>query len=146
MADKELKKFSRQELLEMLLEQTRRADELQEKLAAAEKKLEERSISIENAGSIAQAALKLNKVFEAADAAVAQYIESVKKMGEAAYMPEVPKAAEKDSIDKLISEYTAKSKVKPQLQRFEAEKAPESAKLQEKNAVPVTREIKHLKK
>ena len=36
MKNKELKKLSRQELLEMLIEQTKRADELQEKLSFLE--------------------------------------------------------------------------------------------------------------
>ena len=37
MTDKELKKLSRAELLEMLIEQSKRADELQAKLDKAEK-------------------------------------------------------------------------------------------------------------
>ena len=37
---------------------------------------------IENAGSLAEAALKLNDVFEAADRAAQQYLENVRRMAE----------------------------------------------------------------
>lgn len=127
----------------MLLEQTRRADELQEKLREAEEKLQERTIAIENAGSIANAALKLNKVFEAADAAVAQYIESVKKMGGAAHMTEVPKAAEGDKLSELLSEY---KKAKPAVHTFESEPYQEPEKPAERPTANRPIEIKHLKK
>ncbi|MBQ7779408.1 MAG: DNA repair protein [Clostridia bacterium] len=82
MTEKDLKKLSRKELLELLLEQTRRVNYLQEKLAAAERQLANRSITASEAGSIAEAALKLNGVFEAAEAAASQYIVNVKRMSE----------------------------------------------------------------
>ena len=41
-------------------------------------KLNDRTITIENAGSIAEASLKLNKVFEAAQKAADDYLESIK--------------------------------------------------------------------
>ena len=46
--------------------------------AALSAQLQERQIHIENAGSIAQAALELNKVFEAAQAAADEYVASVR--------------------------------------------------------------------
>ena len=41
---------------------------------------ESKNIILNNAGSIAEASLKLNKVFETAQAAADQYVESVKSM------------------------------------------------------------------
>jgi hypothetical protein len=69
MTDKELKKLSRAELLEMLIEQSKRADELQAKLDKAEEELNSRQLKVDEAGSIAEASLRLNGVFEAAQAA-----------------------------------------------------------------------------
>lgn len=77
MTEKELRKLNRRDLLEMLIMQAKRTEELQEKLNEATKQLEEKELTVTNAGSMAEAALKLNGVFEAADAAAAQYIKSV---------------------------------------------------------------------
>lgn len=80
MTDKELKKLTRIELLELLLEQSKEVEKLQEELADVKAKLRDKNILIENSGSIAEAALKLNGVFEAAEAAAEQYLENVKRM------------------------------------------------------------------
>jgi hypothetical protein len=57
-------------------------DEMKQKLEKAEAELEDRKIKLEKAGSIAEAALQLNHIFEAADEAARQYIENVKAMDE----------------------------------------------------------------
>ena len=54
-----LSKLTRKQLLELLLCQTQRVEELESELAALEKKLRERRIAELEAGSIAEAALKL---------------------------------------------------------------------------------------
>lgn len=77
LTDNELRKLKRIELLELLIEQKKENQQLREKLAEAEDKLKDRQIVISEAGSIAEAALKLNEVFKAADEAAKQYIESV---------------------------------------------------------------------
>lgn len=79
MTDKELKRLSRAELLELLISQMRENQRLEEELAAANEALQDRTIVIEQAGSIAEAALQLNGVFAAAEAAAAQYLENVRK-------------------------------------------------------------------
>ena len=76
--EKELRKLNRKQLLELLLEQSKRVDVLEKQLAAAEARLNERIILEAEAGSIAEASLRLNGVFEAAQAAADQYLESVK--------------------------------------------------------------------
>lgn len=80
MTDKELKRLSRGELLEMLLFQTQEVDRLKQELENAEERLQQRKIDQENAGSIAQAALQLNGVFDAAQAAADQYLENIKAL------------------------------------------------------------------
>ena len=72
MTDRELKRLSRAELLELLLDQTKENRRLRRRLKAAEEELAGRRIAVEQAGTMAEAALKLNGVFEAADRAVRQ--------------------------------------------------------------------------
>lgn len=76
--EKELKNLKRIELLELLVESNKRIEELEAELAEAKAKLEDRDIRMSNAGSIAEASLALNGVFESAQAAAQQYLDSVK--------------------------------------------------------------------
>lgn len=78
MTDKELKRLRRGELLELLVEQGRQVEQLKRELEEARQALASREIAIREAGTLAEAALKLNGVFEAADAAVKQYMENLK--------------------------------------------------------------------
>lgn len=82
MTDNELKKLGRRELLEMLIDQSKEVQRLKEKLDEAEEKLKERKIIIDNAGSIAEASLHLNGVFEAAQAACQQYVDNISQLNE----------------------------------------------------------------
>ncbi len=82
MTDKELKKLSRKELLEMLLEQSKLLDSRQAEIDSLRSELENKNILLENAGSIAEAALKISGVFEAAQRAADIYLESVRQMRE----------------------------------------------------------------
>ncbi len=77
MAKDSLKRLSRRELFEIIYTMKKNELALQEQLQAAEKKLEVRQASIQNVGSIAEAALVLNGVFEAAQAAADSYVLSV---------------------------------------------------------------------
>lgn len=72
-----LKKLSRTELLELLLEQTKELEATQARVSELEKALADRKIEMEQAGNIAEAALQLNKVFEAAQQAADDYVLSV---------------------------------------------------------------------
>ena len=83
MTDKELRQLGRRELLEMLIEQGKELQSLRDRLAEAEKALQDREIKIRKAGSIAEAALQLNGVFEAAEMACRQYIENVQALAAA---------------------------------------------------------------
>lgn len=82
MTDKELKKLKRAQLLEMLIEQSKEVDSLKKQLQEANEKLEDRRIMIESSGSIAEAALRLNGVFEAAQNAAEQYLENIKRQSD----------------------------------------------------------------
>ena len=79
MTEKELRRLSRRELLEMLITRNER---LTEELQQARKELSDRKLIQERAGSMAEAALQLNGVFEAADRAAKQYLETIRRMAE----------------------------------------------------------------
>ena len=76
MTNKEIKKLSRAQLLEMLLLQTEKVEQLEKELDELKKQLDERKLMLEKTGSIAEAALKLNGVFKAAQEAADQYLEN----------------------------------------------------------------------
>ena len=78
MADRELKKLSRAELIDIIYARKEREDDLSAQVAALEEKLAQREIQISRAGSIAEAALAINRVFEQAQAAAEDYLLSVR--------------------------------------------------------------------
>ena len=80
MTDKELRRLSRSELLEMLIAQTEENSQLKIRLKQAEAQLRDRRIEIDKAGSLAEAALSLNGVFQAAEAAAQQYLENIQRI------------------------------------------------------------------
>lgn len=82
MTDSELRKLGRTDLLEMLLEQKKENDRLAAKVADLETQLENRRIKVEKAGTLAEASLLLNGVFEAAEEACRQYVENIQTLSQ----------------------------------------------------------------
>lgn len=80
MTKKELKRMSRVELLELLLEIDQENERLSEENKKLRAQLNARRIQLEQAGSIAEAALALNHVFEVAQSAADQYLESIRAL------------------------------------------------------------------
>lgn len=80
MTDKELRRLNRRELLEMLIAETEENTRLRGELEQSRAKLADRRILLEESGSMAEAALRLNSVWEAADKAALQYLENVRRM------------------------------------------------------------------
>ena len=79
MTNKALKHLNRSELLQLLVAQGEEIKKLREQLEEANKKLNERQLVMEKSGSIAEAALRLSGVFEAAEKAAQHYLENVKQ-------------------------------------------------------------------
>lgn len=91
MTEKQLKKLSRAELLEILIQQTKKNDSLEaeltelktsyeEKISEYEVLLESKRIAVEESGSIAEASLKLSGVFDAAQKAADVYLENIRML------------------------------------------------------------------
>lgn len=79
MAEKELRRMSRPELIEIIYALKSNEESLQKKNAHLEEQLNDRTIQISEAGSIAEAALQLNDIFSTAQAAADDYLTSIKK-------------------------------------------------------------------
>lgn len=82
MTDKDLRRLSRAELLELLLIQTKEVERLREKLEDTRSQLEERRLQVSEAGNLAEAVLKINNVMEFAQAAAEQYLLNISAMEE----------------------------------------------------------------
>ena len=80
MEQKALKKMSRKELLQLLLLQSEEIDKLKKDLDSKNKLIDSKLIMLKEAGSIAEASLKINKVFESAQEAANQYLENIKAL------------------------------------------------------------------
>lgn len=79
MDERKIKKISKKELLEILLSQARKIEELELELNKCRAKLESKKIMINEAGSIAEASLKLNGIFETAQDVADQYITNIQE-------------------------------------------------------------------
>lgn len=82
MTEKELKKLSRADLLELLLQERRENEKLRMEINSLKRKLADRTIKIQNAGSIAEASLQLSGIFDTAQKAANQYLENIRILSE----------------------------------------------------------------
>lgn len=105
MGEIDLRRLKRDELLEMLLEQSRESERLRGQVEALQKKLDDREIRLEKAGTIAEAAFELNGVLDAAQAAAAQYLDNLRQLSERQEVSCVQLEKEsKEKSEKLLSE------------------------------------------
>ncbi len=104
MTDQEISKLTRKELIEMLLAATEENAGLKEEIEKLNRELRVRRIAIESSGTMAEAALKLNRVFEAADAAAKQYLQNVKAKADAEKKSEEDTAKTAKEVEAAVEE------------------------------------------
>jgi signal peptidase I len=80
MAKRDLYKLKKTELLQIIYEQKKEINNLKDENFSLVQELENRTINIKEAGSIAEASLKINKIFEDAQKAADEYLNNVKKL------------------------------------------------------------------
>jgi hypothetical protein len=80
MEEKYLRKLRRSDLFELLVSQAEKIESLEYKISDLEKQLEDKTLLIEKAGSIAEASLQINKIFETAQAAADQYLANIERL------------------------------------------------------------------
>ena len=78
MTDREFKRLSRSQLIEIIYQFQLKQDELIAENARLAKALEEKRLRIEQAGNIAEAALAVNHVMQAAQNAAQQYLDEIR--------------------------------------------------------------------
>lgn len=108
MTEKDLKKLNRYQLLELLILQTERADQLQARVDELEKQLQERELKMDSMGSIAEASLQIGGVFQAVQAAAELYLSAAKRNGE-----EIEAAAQRKA-EQILKEAQARTQEKDQ--------------------------------
>lgn len=84
MTDREFKRLKRADLIEIIYRLQENEEKHRETIDRMSKKLDEKLTKIENAGSIAEAAISLSNVFEAAQYAAERYLQDVYRLREEA--------------------------------------------------------------
>jgi len=123
MNNKELRKLSRREILEILLEQTNRIEELETELEKVKNELSERKSNLKNIGSLAEASLVLSNIFKSADEAADIYMKNIKELGR-----------------------KEEKRVRKELKELKKNKIEEIEKQCEKRLLEVEKEIKKMQK
>ena len=80
MTDKEFKRLSRSQLIEIIYQFQIKEEELTKENHALKAALEDRRIRINQAGSIAEAALQVNDVMQSAQKAAQQYLDEIRTL------------------------------------------------------------------
>jgi len=141
MDDKRLRKISKKELLEILLAQAQKIEELEAELLIVKDELNSKKITIVESGSIAEASLRLNKIFEVAQKSVDQYKYNVEKKCQAIEaeteercrkLKEEAEACYAKSKKKTKSKVVNDSKVKDNVKKINSRKKNMSVKSKNK--------------
>ena len=98
MKDRDLRKLSRTDLLELLLAQRRENEQLRCILDQTQAQLADRTIHLDQAGSIAEASLQLSGIFEAAQDSCQYYVDNIRLLSER--QNEICQQMERDSKEK----------------------------------------------
>lgn len=118
MDDKEFRKLRREDLIEIIYQYQRRDQKLTQENEMLRRQLEDRTIRLQKTGSIAEAAMALSGVFEAAQKAADLYLQSVQ-----AYDPSLFQNSEKVPAEKTSAALPAKGPdQKPVQQKPKTEK------------------------
>ena len=82
MTDKEFKRLSRAQLIEIIYQLQLQIDKLSEQTQKLESELADKRLRLSNAGNIADAALEINNCFRSAQNAAEQYLNEIKAIRE----------------------------------------------------------------
>lgn len=80
MTDRQLRKLNRTDLLKLLLEEKKESEALRKQLQEMQLQLECKQLNLNQSGSLAEAALKLSGIFEAAETACQYYTENIRNL------------------------------------------------------------------
>lgn len=102
MQEKKLHKLGKTDLLTLIYKQEKQIQQLTKEVEDLKQQLDDRTIQIKEAGSIAEASLKINKIFEVAQQAADEYLKSIKEVNKQSH--ECAEIRGKTSKDKANGE------------------------------------------
>lgn len=108
MTDKELKRLRRSDLIDIIYELKKQNQQKTDECQTLQETLKKKELILSNAGSIAEAALELNGVMEAAQAAADQYVLSVEAVNRQAEKTLSEAKAERERILQKANERAEK--------------------------------------
>lgn len=110
MTERELRRLSRADLLELLLAQRRENEQLRCILDQTQAQLADRTIKIDNAGSIAEASLQLSGIFNAAQDSCQYYLDNIKLLSERqSQICQQMEQETKEKCDRMVAEAELKT-------------------------------------
>lgn len=110
MTERELRRLSRADLLELLLAQRRENEQLRCVLDQTQAQLADRTIKIDKAGSLAEASLQLGGIFTAAQDSCQYYIDNIKLLSERQnQVCQQMEQETKEKCDRMVAEAELKS-------------------------------------
>ena len=142
MDDKEFRKLRREDLIEIIYQYQRREQRMAQEIEMLRKQLEDRRIRVEKTGSIAEAALALSGVFEAAQKAADLYLQSIQEQSAQNEKPTQEKPAEQKAekadaaAEKPVSKEAQQTADKARQPQKPSEKQPEKPESGEKKETP----------
>jgi len=98
MTDRQLRKASRTDLLKLLLEQRKETEAMRRQIDQLQEQLQQRQITIDQSGTLAEAALKLSGIFDAAETACQYYTENIR--GLSGRQEEICRTMERETREK----------------------------------------------
>lgn len=110
MTDKEFKRLTRADLIEIIYRLQENEEKYRETIAKMTVRLEEKQTKIKSAGSIAEASIALSNVFEAAQDAADRYLQEIRMMHEQAAAELENAKREADRIRTLARREAAKTR------------------------------------
>lgn len=110
MTERELRRLSRADLLELLLAQRRENEQLRCMLDQTQSQLADRTIKIYNAGTLAEASLQLSGIFTAAQDACQYYVDNIQQLSERqSLVCQQMEQETREKCDRMVAEAEARS-------------------------------------
>ncbi len=110
MTERELRRLSRTDLLELLVAQRRENEQLRCILDQTQAQLADRTIQIDKAGSIAEASLQLSGIFNAAQDSCQYYLDNIRLLSEQQSMVcQKMEQETKEKCDRMVAEAELKA-------------------------------------
>lgn len=110
MTERELRRLSRADLLELLLAQRRENEQLRCILDQTQAQLADRTIKIDKAGSLAEASLQLSGIFNAAEDSCRYYMDNIRLLSERqSQVCQQMERETKEKCDRMVAEAELKT-------------------------------------